>query len=260
MQIKHLSNPIKYEFEDLWLAESSSDNFWIRWRFSFFEKNISKIEKDIIKKNLLVLDVGCGLNNFAKNCSEISNWTIDGADIDIKSLTSASAANGTLFFYDINDRKDEMKGKYDIIFLMDVLEHVEDYNFFMESILFHLRNGGLLLCNVPAFPSLFSSYDYAVGHRRRYSKNTLIEVLKFHNFQILFLSYWGMLLLPFLFLRRIQLGKSVPKKEQLNSIITRGWHAPKFIKKILEIIMYLEIKLWNRCIAGTSLMCIAKKK
>jgi len=61
----------------------------------------------------------------------------------------------------------------DYIYSSNVLEHIEDDVRALRTLREKLRPGGTLLLYVPAFQSLFSSLDEAVGHHRRYDKTSL---------------------------------------------------------------------------------------
>jgi SAM-dependent methyltransferase len=66
-------------------------------------------------------------------------------------------------------RSNEPKGRFDLLLLLDVLEHVERHEEFLARIVqSHLHRSGNLLISVPAWPTLFSSYDRVLGHYRRY--------------------------------------------------------------------------------------------
>jgi hypothetical protein len=58
----------------------------------------------------------------------------------------------------------------DSILYTDVLEHIEDDRGEIGRAVEHLRVGGHLIVLCPAHQSLFSPFDEAVGHYRRYDK------------------------------------------------------------------------------------------
>jgi hypothetical protein len=63
--------------------------------------------------------------------------------------------------------------RFDILLLLDVLEHVDDDVGFLSG--FVARNampGGVVLIGVPAWPRLFARHDEALGHCRRYRPAT----------------------------------------------------------------------------------------
>lgn len=61
----------------------------------------------------------------------------------------------------------------DTILYIDVLEHIEDDEGEMRIATSHLEPGGHVVVLSPAFNSLYSPFDKAVGHFRRYTKQDL---------------------------------------------------------------------------------------
>jgi hypothetical protein len=62
------------------------------------------------------------------------------------------------------------------IIYIDVLEHIEDDRGELEACAAHLRTGGRVIVLAPAHAWLFSPFDRAVGHYRRYSKSRLARL------------------------------------------------------------------------------------
>ena len=58
---------------------------------------------------------------------------------------------------------------YDMILLMDVIEHIDDDVGFLTAALKHLKSDGVVVINVPAHMSFYSKYDEVAGHKRRYN-------------------------------------------------------------------------------------------
>jgi len=73
--------------------------------------------------------------------------------------------------------------------LLDVLEHQEDDRAFLEDLASKMRPGALLLMTVPALQRLWSGWDVALGHHRRYSRESLLEVLDGLPFEMIEASY-----------------------------------------------------------------------
>jgi SAM-dependent methyltransferase len=58
---------------------------------------------------------------------------------------------------------------FDLLLMLDVLEHVRDDAVFLhERVTRNLKPGGFALISVPAWPELFTAHDSALGHFRRY--------------------------------------------------------------------------------------------
>ena len=64
-----------------------------------------------------------------------------------------------------------------------------------------MKKDAFLIINVPSIPELFSKYDNAVGHIRRYKKIDPKNLLLKNEFKIYLIKYWGFLLISLLFLR-----------------------------------------------------------
>jgi SAM-dependent methyltransferase len=62
---------------------------------------------------------------------------------------------------------------FDTLLYIDVLEHIEDDHAEMRAALSHLKPGGRIIVLSPAHPALYTAFDRAIGHHRRYTKNTL---------------------------------------------------------------------------------------
>jgi SAM-dependent methyltransferase len=63
--------------------------------------------------------------------------------------------------------------RFDTILYIDVLEHIEDDRDELERAASHLKPGGHLVVLGPAHPWLFSPFDQAIGHYRRYTRPSL---------------------------------------------------------------------------------------
>ena len=82
---------------------------------------------------------------------------------------------------------------YDSILYLDVLEHIEDDHQEIIKAFNSLKEGGKLIINVPAFQHLYSNFDKDVKHFRRYSKKTLLNLIKNLNYLSYELKYYDSL-------------------------------------------------------------------
>ncbi len=65
---------------------------------------------------------------------------------------------------------------FDTVLYIDVLEHIQDDVEELDRAWRLLKPGGHLLVLAPAHAFLFSAFDVAVGHHRRYSKKSLLKI------------------------------------------------------------------------------------
>lgn len=104
--------------------------------------------------------------------------------------------------------------KFDTILYIDVLEHIEDDGGELETAANLLRAGGRLMILSPAHQRLFTPFDAAVGHFRRYNGTMLrsISPASLRLEQLWYLDSAGLLLSAG---NRLFLHQSMPSKAQL---------------------------------------------
>lgn len=95
---------------------------------------------------------------------------------------------------------------YDMIVLLDVLEHVEADEAALTELRRRLRPGGKLVVTVPAYPWLWSRHDETHHHHRRYTAALLGERLTAAGFRVDTMSYFNTLLFPVIALVRLLQG------------------------------------------------------
>lgn len=92
--------------------------------------------------------------------------------------------------YKAFDYADSLKpNSYDVIYALNVLEHIDDDFTVFNQLINALKPGGTVIIYVPAFNSLYSSMDKLVGHHRRYRKARLAAMAKNNHLVIKRLEY-----------------------------------------------------------------------
>ncbi|MEL0097904.1 MAG: hypothetical protein VW875_18865, partial [Planctomycetaceae bacterium] len=59
---------------------------------------------------------------------------------------------------------------------IDVLEHIKDDAAELAKAATHLTKGGKIIVVSPSYNWLYTTFDFAVGHYRRYTRNTLLKI------------------------------------------------------------------------------------
>ena len=128
--------------------------------------------------DILEVGAGIGASTATFNDGTQRRWVCLEPDRDladrIKSnlpaqLTNCEVVVGTLSDLGPGDQ-------FDSILYMDVLEHIEADADELARAASHLRPNGFLAVLSPAFPWLFTPFDAAIGHFRRYTKNSLRSI------------------------------------------------------------------------------------
>ena len=84
-----------------------------------------------------------------------------------------------------------MKGQFDTVFALNVIEHIEEDLVALQNIKKILRPGGNVIILVPAFNLLYNNFDHNLGHYRRYNRRSLKALLQEAEFKILDSSYFN---------------------------------------------------------------------
>lgn len=125
-----------------------------------------------------VLEVGAGLGvntGSLYNSRGVSRWVALEPDQRLfdqlrnANLQGVEARLGTLDH--VGDKE-----LFDAILYIDVLEHIADDSAEVRRAAEHLKPGGRLLVLAPAHPKLYSQFDSAIGHYRRYTRRSLKAV------------------------------------------------------------------------------------
>ena len=238
-----------------WYELAAADHFWVQWRIRVCRRLLADTGL-AAGRPLRGLEIGCGQGLLQRQLAESTTWTIDGCDLNREALADNDSATGRSFFYDIHERRAELRQAYDFLVLFDVLEHVAQTAHFLESALFHLRRGGFLLINVPALMMLYSEYDRVVGHLRRYDRSGLAACLEEAGLEPVEVRYWGLTMTPLLVARRA-IGALQKSPER---IISTGFEPPgRLFSATMRSLMRLETAVIRRPFLGTSLMAVARR-
>jgi SAM-dependent methyltransferase len=85
---------------------------------------------------------------------------------------------------------------FDLIVMLDVLEHIKDDGKALGVLRDKLKTGGKLLVAVPAYMFLWSGHDVANHHWRRYTRAGLRRVIASAGFVNGYASYFNVCLFP----------------------------------------------------------------
>ncbi|HEX8262640.1 MAG TPA: class I SAM-dependent methyltransferase, partial [Allosphingosinicella sp.] len=182
------------------MAEYADRHWWYRARRDILA---TLIEQEIaLPENARLLEIGCGTG---PNLDMLGRFgRLDAVEIDARARAIASERLGRRVLdaplphlHGVED------GAYDLVCLLDVLEHVEADREALVSIARKLRPGGRILIAVPAHPWMWSAHDRVNHHKRRYTKKTLRAVIDAAGLRLHLMSYFNSLLFPLAVTQRL---------------------------------------------------------
>jgi len=86
----------------------------------------------------------------------------------------------------------------DVLTALDVIEHVADDRAALREFLRVLRPGGIAVITVPALMALWSDWDVALHHCRRYHRSGLLQVVP-DGLEVLHVNYVNVAALPLVY-------------------------------------------------------------
>lgn len=256
--VEILSPAAAIAFPDQWYEIMDERHFWMRWRTRAFLQQCRALSIST-ETPLSVLEIGCGQGILRQMLESATGWTVDAVDLNAGALFHSAPGRGRTALYNIHDRAPALAAGYDAILLFDVIEHIDDPVSFMNSALYHLKPGGYVFINVPALQSLYSKFDVAVGHCRRYNKATLETELAKAGIRKVDDRYWGLTMLPLLALRKLWLSLRSEDPGTGTTVVQRGLVPPgRLADSVLTAMMRVETGAIADPPLGTSLLYVGQ--
>jgi SAM-dependent methyltransferase len=173
---------------------------WEQWHWWF--RGRRKIIEKVLRRKLAgpgprrLLSVGCGP-------AEGLEWLLPFAGpggkvfgLDLEPQHAQSIPEQIEFVVGRVERTPLTDSYFDVILALDVFEHLDDDQAALREAVRLLKPGGLLLLTVPALPSLWGRQDIASEHRRRYTKQSLSDLLDQVQWSDCQIDYFNTFLFP----------------------------------------------------------------
>lgn len=231
------------------MAELDGRHWWYRARREILARLIAREVRPA--PGARILEIGCGTGH---NLDMLGRFgTVDAVEMDEAARAVASARLGRpALTATLPALEGVEKGAYDLVALLDVLEHVDEDRASLESIAARLKPGGRILLTVPAHPWMWSAHDVVNHHKRRYTKKGFRAVIEAAGLKVELLSYFNSLLFPLAAAARLA-GRVTGKEDSDDRL------PPAPVNKAFEFLFGLERYALGRVPfpPGVSLVAVA---
>lgn len=166
------------------LDKVDNNHFWLKAKKWYISRYIAEDHQ------LHIIDVGCGSGDLLTTCIE-NGHKVSGVDISNKALECCRRKGYFVYKADLNNRNvlSAFEQAPDVIIAFDLLEHLKNPTVFLKEIKSISKTSTKLLITVPAFKFLFSEWDIALNHYKRYSKNDFEKELNESGWDIQKITY-----------------------------------------------------------------------
>lgn len=233
------------------MAAHDSTHWWYRARRDILADYLTRAGN--LPAGARILEIGCGTGH---NLPMLARFgTVEAIEIDPAARAIASARLGKpVGDAPLPELTGIERGAYDLIAVLDVVEHIEDDVAALKAMGECLRPGGKILIAVPAHQWLWSAHDVVNHHHRRYSKATLHAAIVAAGLRHNGLRWFNALLFPLAVAARIA-GRLTGKDDSDNS------PPPGPINALFERVFRLERHLLGRVplSPGVSIVTLAAR-
>ena len=204
-----------------------------------------------------VLEIGCGVGGNVDLLSQSGNYL--GIDMHRPAIDYCSEKFPQFNFQctRVEEIPQEFSSnKFDSIYILDVLEHIDDQVEILKSAQNYLTQSGKILVTVPAFEFLWSPHDEFVHHVRRYTKAGLKKVLEDSGYKVERISYFNSILFPLALIQR--LGMRLLNRK-LNTHLST---PPTIVNWLFKVIFTQEAWILKRTNlpVGLSIIAVVSQK
>jgi SAM-dependent methyltransferase len=175
------------------MASVEDRHWWWRARREILARTIERYAPPAVGGERKVLEVGCGTGG---NLAMLARFgSVLGAEPEAAAIAFLREKHGRRFEVIEHSIPQRIPGRFHIVGMFDVLEHIEDDAGVLRWIGDLLEPGGVAVITVPAFAFLWSEHDDAAHHVRRYTVDGLRRIVP-PELKIAHLTYFNSLLFP----------------------------------------------------------------
>jgi len=226
------------------------------WWFAGRRQIVAQVLRRLsIKAAPTILELGCGTGGNLEMLASMGS--VIGVELDPEAARVAQArAIAPILEGALPDRLPTDLGQFDLVMMLDVLEHIDDDVASLARVGTLLAENGCLVLAVPAFSFLWSNHDVVHHHRRRYTADLLGAVLTGAGLEPLRITYFNTLLFPLVAAARLA-GRLLPERPTAAALRV----PPRPVNALLQGVFSSEGRLLDHVDLpfGVSLLAVARR-
>jgi len=203
------------------------------------------------------LEVGCGTGYVLQAIAEaLPKLELFAIDLHVEGLEFARRRVPTAGFAQADARALPLHAQFDVAGAFDVIEHVEDDAAVLASLRESVRPGGGVIVTVPQHPLLWSAFDDASHHVRRYRRHELEGKVRAAGLELVVSTSFISFLLPAMAISRL-----IPRPNGSRSVADDLRHTPR-VERALDSVTEIEFALLRRGVRlpyGGSRLVVARR-
>jgi SAM-dependent methyltransferase len=234
------------------MAAHEDRHWWFVARRRILDRLIARrIEP---QRDCKILEAGCGTGGNLEMLGRFGRAAAFEPDATARTLAIAKSVaevrNGSL-----PDHVPFAPESFDLVAMLDVLEHIDDDVGSLKAVAERLVQGGRLVLTVPAYRFLWSRHDELHHHKRRYRKEGLVAVARAAGLQPEYVSYFNTLLFPLIAAKRLA-GHLLGDSGKVDDAM-----PPAGLNRLLGAVFSIERHLLGRIALpfGVSLVMVARR-
>lgn len=232
------------------MAAHDSTHWWYRARRDILADYLTRYGD--LPADARILEIGCGTGH---NLPMLARFgAVEAIEIDPAARAIAALRLGR----PVGDAPlpalpGMERGAYDLVAVLDVIEHIEDDVAALAAIRSLLAPGGKVLIAVPAHQWMWSAHDVVNHHHRRYSRKTLDAAIRAGGLVAERTTWFNSLLFPLAAGARV-LGRLTGRDDSDDA------PPPAPVNSLFEAIFRLERHMVGRVpmLSGVSIVTLAR--
>ena len=174
------------------MAAHDSTHWWYRARRDILHDLLVRAQ---LPKDARILEIGCGTGHNLPMLGQFGN--VEAIEIDPAARAIASERLGRpAGDAPLPTLPGVERGAYDLVAVLDVVEHIADDVAALQGIGDVLKPGGRILATVPAHPWMWSAHDVVNHHHRRYTKASFRKAVEAAGLTVEGMGWFNSLLFP----------------------------------------------------------------